>query len=358
MLKRITAFVLTAVMSLSVIGFTTVYAEKDSDKMATSKIIYTGDYRKNKSEGADLRIMTYNVLADDIDYEWGYKLKGRTDGVIACIDYYKPDIIGMQENTTGWYAAIREALGDTYEYVNDSLNGQHLVTTFMYNKNTLTLENQDCVYYTIKNNQEARVISMGCFTRKADGKKFVFISTHLDSEYPGDRSKERLLQIDELIAKAKSYYSKNRCEVIAVGDMNYYINTDEYVKMTTDGFFHDLDANPPAGVVDHMFGSSGVETVYNARLNDNEIKDCSDHLPLLADIKLPASSAAYTLGDVNKDGVIDVEDALATLRGILGITKLNATKKKAADVNLDGKLNISDVVKTLRVAVKLDTLPV
>ena len=47
MLKRILAIALIAIMTLT-LGFTTVFAEKDSDKMTSPNLVYTGDYKREK----------------------------------------------------------------------------------------------------------------------------------------------------------------------------------------------------------------------------------------------------------------------------------------------------------------------
>ena len=49
-------------------------------------------------------------------------------------------------------------------------------------------------------------------------------------------------------------------------------------------------------------------------------------------------------GDVNSDGVVNIEDQTKLSRYIAGVSgySLNETEKKAADVNLDGKISIED----------------
>lgn len=50
-------------------------------------------------------------------------------------------------------------------------------------------------------------------------------------------------------------------------------------------------------------------------------------------------------GDVNSDGVVNIEDQTKLSRCIADVSgySLNETEKKAADVNLDGEINIDDV---------------
>lgn len=50
----------------------------------------------------------------------------------------------------------------------------------------------------------------------------------------------------------------------------------------------------------------------------------------------------YTLGDVNNDGKITVEDATLTLKSAVNLITLTSTQIKAADVNNDGVVNVKD----------------
>jgi hypothetical protein len=58
------------------------------------------------------------------------------------------------------------------------------------------------------------------------------------------------------------------------------------------------------------------------------------------------------LGDINKDGVIDISDVILDLRAALGLDPA----KPCSDINGDGFVDISDVILTLRMALALDPL--
>jgi len=58
-------------------------------------------------------------------------------------------------------------------------------------------------------------------------------------------------------------------------------------------------------------------------------------------------------GDVNLDGKIDVYDAVAVLRGVAGITSLNADAEAAADVNADGYVDVVDATTILKYVARL-----
>lgn len=67
--------------------------------------------------------------------------------------------------------------------------------------------------------------------------------------------------------------------------------------------------------------------------------------------------APYTLGDVNSDGRIDVNDALELLQYIVGNNELTEQQINAANVdNSDNAVNINDALKLLNVIVGNDEL--
>jgi hypothetical protein len=58
------------------------------------------------------------------------------------------------------------------------------------------------------------------------------------------------------------------------------------------------------------------------------------------------------MGDMNKDGVIDISDVIFILRMAVGLDPI----QPCSDINNDGVVDISDVILTLRMAVGLDPL--
>ncbi len=67
-----------------------------------------------------------------------------------------------------------------------------------------------------------------------------------------------------------------------------------------------------------------------------------------------ACEEAVTLGDVNADTHINVQDAVLALQASVHLVTLTPVQTTAADVNHDAQVNVRDVVKILRVAVGLD----
>jgi hypothetical protein len=66
----------------------------------------------------------------------------------------------------------------------------------------------------------------------------------------------------------------------------------------------------------------------------------------------PISSApSVTLGDLNADGKVNVQDATTSLRIAVGSITPTDAQKAAGDVNKDGKWNVQDTTLILRFAV-------
>ncbi len=69
--------------------------------------------------------------------------------------------------------------------------------------------------------------------------------------------------------------------------------------------------------------------------------------------------SAYAYGDVDRNGVIDVTDALLVLRNYVGLSELDEEQKVLADVNGENGLNVEDALLILRHYVNLiDVFPV
>lgn len=60
---------------------------------------------------------------------------------------------------------------------------------------------------------------------------------------------------------------------------------------------------------------------------------------------------AYTLGDVDENGSVQVGDAVKILESVVGKTTLTKAQELAADVNRDGNVQVGDAVKVLEFVV-------
>lgn len=243
---------------------------------------------KPAEENAALRVMSYNLLVDNIDYDWGTPLGDRPKGAVEYILRIRPDVIGIQEASCGWYSAFREQLKGEYDFVEpdfgDIKDGN--CSGLIYDVKKLRLIASEQIVYSVSNNERMRLIDVGVFERISDGERFAVSSTHLDSEYPGDRTAERLVQIGELIETAKRYVAEYDCPYISTGDMNITPDKTEYKALTDNGVLYDADSAPLPHIVDHIFHTAGVKPTGVTLGDDETVKGSSDHLPLYADFKL------------------------------------------------------------------------
>ena len=262
---------------------------------------YTGSAPQSKTAGANLRVMSYNVLVDNdesIDgWSWGKALGNRGDLASACINYYKPDVIGLQECNYKWHVSLRKNLPD-YDFVNadvpqvqalekkESLGKKDwMCTTLMYNTKTLTLLNNELIGYSVNYwgcIQRMRYVSMALFQIKATGQKFAFISTHLDAEKDAQGPNNRLIQAGELADAIQRYKDTYGCPVISTGDYNSGYADAPIQKVVADAGMTASNGN--RGGIDYILYSQGIESKYFTVIGDADVLGASDHKPVMADL--------------------------------------------------------------------------
>ena len=272
---------------------------------------YTGNSSQALTSGADIRVMSYNTLVDNDEanggWSWGQALGNRAEKAAAAIEYYKPDVIGLQENNYNWHVALRELLPD-YDYVNadvpmsmpleakESLGKKDwMCTTMMYNTKTLQLVDRELYGYSCNYwgcIQRMRYVSMALFKVKATGEHFVFISTHLDAESNTKGEKMRKTQATEL-AEAINYYKDTYgCPVISTGDYNSNYSAEPISIVREQAGMTSHPNN--RGGIDYVLYSEGVTAKYFTVVNDSDLSGASDHQPIFTDLSLDNGFAFTT----------------------------------------------------------------
>ena len=253
---------------------------------------YFGEYPEQLVEGADIRIVSFNVLVAQEDFSWSPWVIGeRPEKFKAFIDYYKPDVVGLQECSEKWHDGINRLLGDTYEFLNPDFGGQAGMncSPIIYDKTRLRVIASEVYSYTIGNSPRFRLIDIGVFERISDGRRFIVSSTHLDPGWDDDdHTEQRNVQAGELVVKAREYINQWNCPFISTGDMNCPAGDIPYNTIVNSGVFVDADDHPDPGVVDHIFHTVGTECLFTARVTDADLQGTSDHYPLIGDFKLTA----------------------------------------------------------------------
>ncbi len=264
---------------------------------------YAGSAPQAKTAGANLRVMSYNVLVDNDKtlggWDWGQPLGNRGDKASACIAYYQPDVIGFQECNYKWHVSLKDNLKD-YAFVNadvpevqplekaESLGKKDwMCTTMMYNKKTLKLIQNELVGYSVNYwgcIQRMRYASMAVFEIKATGERFTFFSTHLDAERDAKGQQNRLTQTGELVEVIKRYKSTYGYPVIGTGDFNSGYSDPPIQNVVNNAGMTSDTRN--RGGIDYVLYSAGVQSKYFTVVSDNDVAGASDHKPVFADLKV------------------------------------------------------------------------
>ena len=274
---------------------------------------YTGSSSKQLTAGADIRVMSYNVLVDNDEslggWSWGQALGTRGDKASAAIAYYQPDVIGFQECNYKWHVSLRENLPD-YDFVNadvpeeqkleakESLGKKDwMCTTMMYNTKTLELVYNELTGYSVNYwgcIQRMRYLSMAVFKVKKTGELFVFTSTHLDAEQDTKGQKMRERQTNEMVKLLNNYKNTYGCPIISTGDFNSGYNDVPIKKLRDDA---DMDSyKDNRGGIDYVLYSQGVSCKYFTVVNDSDLRGASDHQPIFADLALQDNFSFPTTG--------------------------------------------------------------
>ncbi len=257
------------------------------------------------AEGADLRVMSYNILHPD----WSrVPVKGRDEAVAAVLRFYLPDVAALQEAGAKWHKALKPLLVDTGFYA-PACRQSHAdgfiynTTTFLYNPQTLNLMEEYILDLEIKS--ATRVLSVAVFERLCDGVRFVVTNTHPAPREEPEKYARNMADLTAFAADLMQKYSG--LPVIMAGDFNTPEQTEQYLNFMKEAGVRDAkyeadvlvcgcstffgyqvapDADDTDCCVDHIFVSDGVAVrLFNAVIG-HDVQNASDHIPIYADIAL------------------------------------------------------------------------
>ena len=274
--------------------------------------------------GADVRIMSFNVLAT----EWASPTNEKPSGFDRfpyfknVLDRYAPDVVGVQEFNIDWYTSVMEYY-DRYKVINEDnkvVNGTYNYSTIVYNTDKVELLEYGQDPYPYNDNKNTAKVTWGYFRSKATDKRFIVISTHWSLSDFVDAKQSSILA-----AKVKSLQEQYSVPVICTGDYNSndagYINKDGNDSVLTqffeesgftdakyaardvgllshtlhkgDGEFHpkgeigvgsyiDVNVNQ-TNSIDHILCPINVVPTYYDTVIDEDALQASDHCPIYAD---------------------------------------------------------------------------
>ena len=259
-------------------------------------------YDPTLAEGADLRIMSFNILAELWDDDAKATLPGRDKNVANILLTYLPDVVALQENTPMWYGLLEERLKGVYQYaIYKSPSSAPCYTTIMYNTRTTELIECTAKLYTTRNSSSSRVLTIARMRRKSDGAEFIVTNTHWD--ITDDKRQAQLPENTTWINDLQEQYD---VPIFACGDYNsnekdLFKTFLQNTKMTDPRYnaatvvnagktTHTLGLYPQAAsdtlCIDHIAVREGQDVLFYNRLTLDEAKDASDHCPIYIDVKL------------------------------------------------------------------------
>lgn len=266
---------------------------------------FTGGEDPALIDGADTRIMSFNILSE----EWDAKavMEGRDIRVSAILLNYMPDVAALQEVSNKWYPILESNVGGIYKFTRTkNLNREGTYTTLIYNTQTTKLIEEGLEYYSVGNSKRLRSIVWGLFESIATGERYVVFSTHWD--VGAERQWMRMTEAKEMAEFCKNLYDKYEVDIFACGDYNASESTEEYQTFIKESGF--VDAKNSAKHINRacktyhtLFESVNTSTyesidhitfmeqtkpkvLYYNTLIAEYIIDASDHSPIYIDIKL------------------------------------------------------------------------
>jgi len=259
------------------------------------------------SYGQNLKIMTYNIrldVASDGENAW----PNRKDFFTSQIQFYSPDIFGVQEATPNQVVDIASALSDYNKFgIGREAEGKGEASAIYYKKSRFKIQQSNTFWLSetpniVSKGWDAacnRICTYGLFEDLKTKKIFWVFNTHLD--HIGNEARVKGVQL--ILSKIKEVNTK-KYPVIFMGDFNSEPNTPQIIEIrkvmddTKDvskekpfgpsGTFNDFNHKEPVTLlIDYIFISknSSFKVLKHAVLSDSkDLKYPSDHLPVYIEI--------------------------------------------------------------------------
>jgi len=241
----------------------------------------------------------YNNSGDGIN-AW----PNRVEMVNGLLNFYEPDIFGLQEALYEQIVDVQKALPE-YEWIgvgrDDGDKAGEFSPIFFNTQKFIRIENGH--FWLAENCDQAelgwdaackRIVTWGKFQSKVSGKRFFVFNTHFDHVGVEARKNSALLIHD----KIEELTQGSQLPVILTGDFNLtdetepilmikkYLNDSREVSKTApygpigtfNGFKPGTEGN---NRIDYVFVSKGIKVLKYAALSDSkEGRTPSDHLPV------------------------------------------------------------------------------
>jgi len=257
----------------------------------------------------ELALMTYNIrldVASDGENAWA----NRKEMLVSQINFYAPDIFGIQEGLPHQVNYISEKLAK-YGFVGEGRDGENMgeYSALYFNKDKIQMVQSGTFWLSETPNVVSkgwdaafpRVCTYGLFENIASGNQFWVFNSHLD--HIGEIARKKGL---ELILKKIETLNADKLPVILMGDFNLEPNSESIVSLKNkmndsreisneipygpEGTFNAFNFESIATKrIDYIFVSNSQEIEVNKYAvlnNSNHLKFPSDHFPVLIQLNL------------------------------------------------------------------------
>ncbi len=257
------------------------------------------------AEGADIRIMTANILAEMETWGGTTPVARRVEIFAAVLDVYQPDVVGVQEVTNAWYSYLPKYVGDKYVFLHPKTpTGLTNYSSILYDKTKYDVIDSGVEYFSTDGPNNIRLVTYAVFSSKTSDVKFCLFNTH----WCWDTAEHAHRQATEEAALIKRVTAKYPYPYFCTADYNTIQETENYkyfLELTgaVDAKYAARDAGTLLNVsggcgylgtprgesgnsIDHIFMSATCEARAFATITSNQTYDISDHSPKYVDAKL------------------------------------------------------------------------
>ena len=264
------------------------------------------------AEGADIRVMSWNVLSPDwLHFDKSKApMDNRHEKMAALVLDYMPDVIGLQESTSRWHKAFKPLLIDTGLY--GITNRQSHADGFKYCAcpilyNPLTVQVVEEYLIDLDKHSDCRVFAVTVFEKLSDGTRFVVTNTHPAPWDEPENYARNWATMTEIAAEQLAKFAD--LPMIMIGDYNTYEQMAEFpalletlavknAKYAAETMAQNVSTyigwqgkmadyeRPTPYVLDHILINDNLTVKLYDVVVDHEADQASDHLPIYADIDL------------------------------------------------------------------------
>lgn len=268
-----------------------------------------------KTEGAEFRVMTYNIMAQWSGWGGDYMpVEQRFEAFKAVMDIYAPDVVGLQEVSEQWSNKILKEYGSKYAYIYQKTpDGKFInLSTIIYNKAKFDVVDKGLQYFSFNGPNQIRLVTWAIFRDKETGKEFAFFNTHWKFQESDGTNVERESHSKENVTIINNVMAAHPTVKYAFSTADYNtVLTHEYCINFLKGanLVNSLDiakaagtlknevggcgtlgvsriTNTGGGSIDNIFVTNNMKVLRHETILWNLIEHVSDHSPKYADIVL------------------------------------------------------------------------